>query len=153
MGVTERDSKRHGTYEAVAFKFLGYTFRPRSAKSENGSIFTSFSPAVASEALKAKSRTVRGWRLHQRTGTSLDELAITINPIVAGWINYYGHFGRIELYPLLRRINTYLMRWARKKYNRLRGYKRFRLWWTGLLDREPELFTHWSLMRTFDWKG
>jgi group II intron reverse transcriptase/maturase len=148
-----RDSKRCGMYETVSFTFLGYAFRPRSAKSKNGSIFTSFSPAAASEALKAKSRTVRGWRLHQRTGTSLDELAITINPIVAGWINYYGHFGRIELYPLLRRINTYLMRWARKKYKRLRGYKRFRLWWTGLLDREPELFTHWSLMRTFDWKG
>jgi RNA-directed DNA polymerase len=148
-----RDSKRHGTCEAVSFTFLGYTFRPRSAKGKNGNIFTSFSPAMSREALKAKSHQVRGWRIHQRTTTSLNELAKTINPIVAGWINYYGLFGRVQMYPLLRRVNTYLMRWARNKYKRLRGYKRFHQWWTGLLDREPELFTHWSLARTFDWRG
>lgn len=148
-----RDSKRHGTYEAVSFTFLGYTFRPRSAKGKNGNIFTSFSPAMSPEALKAKSHQVRGWRIHRRTTTSLNELAQTINPIVAGWINYYSLFGRIQMYPLLSRVNTYLMRWARNKYKRLRGYKRFQQWWTGLLDREPGLFTHWSLARTFDWRG
>jgi RNA-directed DNA polymerase len=148
-----KDSKRHGTYEAVSFKFLGYTFRPRSAKGKRGNIFTSFSPAISPEAVKAASRQVSGWRIHRRTGTTLDELAAAINPIVAGWINYYGLFGRVELYPLLRRINTYLMRWARNKYKRLRGYKRFYRWWSGLLDREPELFTHWRLVRAFNWKG
>jgi RNA-directed DNA polymerase len=76
-----------------------------------------------------------------------------INPIVAGWINYCGLFGRAQSYQLLRRINTYLMRWARNKYRRLRGYTRFHRWWTGLLDREPELFNHCNLARTFDWKG
>lgn len=148
-----RDSKRHGSYEAVSFTFLGYTFRPRSAKGKNGNIFTSFSPAMSPEALKAKSHKVRGWRIHRRTTTSLNELAQTINPIVAGWINYYGLYGRIQIYPLLSRVNTSLMRWARNKYKRLRGYKRFHQWWTGLLDREPGLFTHWSLTRTFDWRG
>ena len=52
---------------------------------------------------------------------------------------------------LLRRINTYLMRWARKKYKRLGSYKRFRKWWNGLIDREPGLFLHWSRERAFDW--
>jgi RNA-directed DNA polymerase len=109
-----RDSKRRGEYDTVSFTFLGYTFRPRSAKGKNGKIFTSFAPAISPEALTAKSQVVRGWRIHQRTGTSLDELAKTINPIVAGWINYYGLFGRAELYQLLRRVNTYLMRWLAK---------------------------------------
>jgi RNA-directed DNA polymerase len=148
-----KDSKRHGTYETVSFKFLGYTFRPRSAKGKRGNIFTSFSPAISPEAVKSASRQVSGWRIHRRTSTTLDELAAAINPIVAGWINFYGLFGRVELYPLLRRINTYLMRWARNKYKRLRGYKRFYRWWTGLLDREPELFTHWRLVRAFNWRG
>ena len=93
------------------------------------------------EALTAKSQLVRGWRLHMRTGASLGELAGAINPIVAGWINYYGLFGRGVLNQLLRRVNTYLTRWARRKYKRLRGYKRFRKWWTGLIDREPGLVT------------
>jgi hypothetical protein len=48
-------------------------------------------------------------------------------------------------------VNTYLTRWARKKYKRLRGYKRFREWWTGLIDREPGLFIQWNLTRAFDW--
>ena len=37
-----------------------------------------------------------------------------------GWINYYGRFYRSELIRSLRRINEYLMRWAMRKYKRLR---------------------------------
>jgi hypothetical protein len=72
---------------------------------------------------------------------------------VAGWINYYGLFGRGALNQLLRRVNTYLTRWARRKYKRLRGYKRFHRWWTGLIDREPGMFAHWRLTRAFNWNG
>ncbi|MFF4148194.1 group II intron maturase-specific domain-containing protein, partial [Streptomyces sp. NPDC001698] len=81
----------------------------------------------------------------------LIELADWINPIVSGWMTYYGRFYRSQLYPFLRRINTYLMRWARKKYRRLRGYKRFRAWWTGLVQRAPGLFKHWEWDREFVW--
>jgi RNA-directed DNA polymerase len=38
-------------------------------------------------------------------------------------MNYYGAFYRSALYPLLARINAYLMRWLRNKYKRLRGRK------------------------------
>ena len=38
------------------------------------------------------------------------------------------------MYSLLQRINTYLMRWARKKYKRLRSWKRFKAWWRGLTE-------------------
>ena len=78
---------------------------------------------------------------------NLGELAEWIDPIVAGWMTYYGRFYRSQLYPLLQRINTYLMRWAGKKYRRLRPYKRFKAWWSGLLDREPRLFAHWAWVR------
>ncbi len=58
-------------------------------------------------------------------------------------MNYYVRFYRTALYPLLRRVSIYLRRWAGKKYRRLRTYKRFKRWWTGLLKREPGLFAHW----------
>jgi retron-type reverse transcriptase len=48
------------------------------------------------------------------------------------------------LYPLLRRVNIYLTRWAGKKYRRLRTHKRFKRWWTGRLEREPGLFAQWQ---------
>jgi RNA-directed DNA polymerase len=53
------------------------------------------------------------------------------------------------LWPLLRRINAYILRWARNKYRRLRSFKRALAWWNGLIDREPELFTHWRWMTNF----
>jgi RNA-directed DNA polymerase len=38
-------------------------------------------------------------------------------------MRYYGHVYRSALYPLLGRINAYLVRWIRNKYQRLRGPK------------------------------
>ncbi|WP_327289068.1 group II intron reverse transcriptase/maturase [Streptomyces sp. NBC_01198] len=146
-----KDTRRRSSAEHTSFKFLGYTFAPRKARYPDGKAFTSFLPAVSPEALKAMGQQVREWRLHRRTRLELIELADWINPIVSGWMTYYGRFYRSQLYPFLRRINTYLMRWARKKYKRLRGYKRFRAWWTGLVQRAPGLFKHWAWDREFVW--
>jgi len=88
-------------------------------------------------------------RIHRRTDLSLDELVRWLNPIVTGWMNYYGRFYRSQLYPLLRRVSTYLRRWAGNKYKRLRSYKRFKRWWAGLQVREPRLFAHWSWDRSY----
>jgi len=146
-----KDSRRRGSFPTTSFRFLGYTFGPRKARYPDGKAFTSFLPAVSPEALKEMGQRVREWRIHLRTRLDLNGLAAWINPVVSGWMTYYGRFYRSQLYPFLRRINTYLMRWARKKYKRLRGYKRFRAWWSGLIDREPGLFKHWAWMREFEW--
>jgi len=146
-----KDTRRRGSAEHTSFKFLGYTFAPRKARYPDGKAFTSFLPAVSPEALKAMGQQVREWRIHRRTRLELIELADWINPIVSGWMIYYGRFYRSQLYPFLRRINTYLMRWARGKYKRLRSYKRFRAWWTGLVERAPGLFKHWAWDREFVW--
>jgi RNA-directed DNA polymerase len=145
-----KDSVRRGDHEHTSFTFLGFTFGPRQALSKDGrSSYSRFLPAVSQDALTAMGQQVRQWRLHMWIRRDLVELAAMINPIVAGWMNYYGRFYRSRLTPLLQRINTYLMRWAGKKYKRLRSYRRFQAWWFGLLDREPELFTHWRWVHTF----
>jgi hypothetical protein len=135
-----RDWKRRGSYKPTSFEFLGFTFGPRMAKAASGNIFTAFSPAISAAALKRISRQVRSWRIHRATGHSLNDLAAAINPIVRDWMHYYGAFWRSRLYPLLRRINTYLMRWAQKKYKRLHGTRRFDRWWAGLSCRK----TSWT---------
>ncbi len=144
-GTDERLRAKRST----SFTFLGYTFRPRKAEGKDGKAFTSFLPAVSVQALKAAGHQVRRWRLHRHIRLDLKQLAERINPIVAGWMNYYGRFYRSQLYPLLHRINTYLMRWARRKYKRLRAFKRCKAWWTGVLDRDPGLFAHWRWARGF----
>ena len=144
-----KDTKRRGSFECVSFTFLGYTFRPRKARGQDGRFYVGFLAGASREALAAMGQQVRGWRIHRRVGFDLKQLAEWINPIVSGWVTYYGRFYRSVLNPLVHRINTYLMRWAQKKYRRLRSFKRFQAWWTGLVDREPGLFVHWAWMRAF----
>ena len=144
-----KDASRRRSYPLTSFTFLGYAFRPRMTKLRSGATSLSFLPAVSPEALKAMGQQVRRWRIHRRTRLDLRQVAEYINPVVAGWMNYYGRFYRSQLYPFLSRINTYLMRWARKKYRRLRAFKRFKTWWTGLVERDAALFRHWTWTRGF----
>ena len=145
-----RDGRRRGEHEHASFTFLGFAFRARGARnSKDGSVFTSFLPAMSTEALKAKSAELRSLRIHRRTTLTLGELARWLNPIVSGWMQYYGRFCRSAMYPLLQRINTYLRRWAGRKYRRLRPHQRFRRWWAGVLDRAPRLFAQWQWVRAF----
>jgi group II intron reverse transcriptase/maturase len=145
-----KDGRRRGEHEHTSFTFLGYAFRARGARgTKSGRTFTGFLPAISSEALKAKSVDLRRMRIHRRTDLSLDDLARWLNPIVAGWINYYGRYYRTVLDPLLKRVNVYLRRWAGRKYKRLRTHKRFHKWWTGLLARQPGRFAHWRLARSY----
>ncbi len=143
-----KDSNRRGKHEHTSFTFLGFAFRPREARNKRGVSFTSFLPAISPEALKAKGDRLRELRIHRRTDLTLDDLVRWLNPIVAGWMHYYGRYYRTEMYPILRRVNTCLMRWAGKKYRRLRTYKRFKRWWIGLLEREPRLFAQWQWVRS-----
>ena len=144
-----RDGRRRQRAEHTAFTFLGYTFRARVARDKRGVNFTSFLPAISKDALKAISAAVRGWRLHLHGTYSLDELARWLNPIVRGWMNYYGAFYRSAWYPLLKRINAYLVRWARKKYKRLRTFKKAKMWWQAVTTRAPLLFAHWQWVHAF----
>jgi RNA-directed DNA polymerase len=129
----------------TSFTFLGYTFRARNALNRSGtSMFTGFLPAVSKDALKRMSEEVRSWRIHLRTATELQDLAAWINPIVRGWMTYYGRYYRTALDRLLRRINTYLMRWAQQKYRRLRPFRKALRWWKDLTARQPHLFAHWA---------
>jgi RNA-directed DNA polymerase len=144
-----KDSNRRGSYEHTAFTFLGFTFRARQARSKHGVNFTGFGPAISKDALKKISNEVRRWRLHRRTGHTFAQLARHINPIVRGWMHYYGAFYRSELYALLKRINAYLVRWIRTKYKRLAGFKKAKKCWMDITMRHPRMFTHWQWTRVF----
>ena len=139
-----QDDNRRGSYEHTEFVFLGYGFRRRSARSRDGAMFLSFLPAISKQALKRISAEVRSWRLHHRTSLTEKDLADWINPIVRGWMNHYGAFYRSALYPLLERINAYLLRWVRRKYKRLRGSRKARTAWNKAIRTRPGAFAHWA---------
>ena len=139
-----KDEDRTGDFPDVEFTFLGFTFRRRASMRRNGSLFLSFAPAVSKQALKRMSSQVRSWRLHHRTGHSSEGLARKINPIVRGWMSYYGAFNKWELFPLLKRINSYLMRWMRNKYERLRSAKKAQRVWDEGVRKQPRYFAQWE---------
>lgn len=138
-----KDGKRRGSFEHTSFTFLGFTFQARGVRRKDGSMFLTFCPAVSKDALKKMGATVRAWRLHHRTGSSEHDLARQINPVVRGWMQYYGAFYRSALYPLLGRINAYLMRWSRNKYRTLKGRKKARDQWEKAVRLRPRFFAHW----------
>jgi RNA-directed DNA polymerase len=139
-----QDSNRRGSFEHVSFTFLGYTFQPRAARRKDGVQFTSFLPAVSKDALKKMNAELRSWRLHRRVSSAQADLARMINPIVRGWMAYYGAFYRRALHPLLHRINTYLLRWSMNKYKRLRTWKQAMRAMRDTIAQQPRYFAHWA---------
>jgi hypothetical protein len=108
--------------------------------------FAGFLPAASPKALTSISRTIRRWTFHHCSDKSLQELAKMYNPYIQGWINYYGNFYRTQLRPTLKRIDLYVIRWAGRKFKRLRHQtKGARGWFARLVRANPKLFAHWQL--------
>ena len=87
------------------------------------------------------------WKVHVRSDKAIDDLARMWNPVLRGWIQYYGRFYKSALYPVFRHFDTTLARWAMRKYKRLRRHRRHAVYWLGgTARREPRLFAHWNLL-------
>ena len=140
-----KDANRKGSYSHEQFDFLGYRFRPRLARNRYGQFFVSFVPAISNAAIKAIGQKIRAWRLNVHSDKSLTDLAGFINPILRGWITYYGRFYPSRLFRTLKRIDEYIIRWARRKYKRLStSLWRALKWLRGVKRHSPALFAHWQ---------
>lgn len=148
-----QDRNRRGSSEHTSFAFLGFTFRQRGARNRQGQTFSGFLPARSDAAKIKMNATVRSWKLHYKTTLTLADLARWINPIVRGWMQYYGAFYRSELHTLLERINAYLMRFLRRKFKRLRSKKKALQYWRRTVEKRRGLFAHWRWVTslTTDW--
>lgn len=140
-----KNSNRRKDYPVVSFDFLGFTFRPRFSKSREGKYYIAFSPAVSTAAGKAMRQQSRRWNLHLRSELSLEEISRITSPVIRGWINYYARFYKSALYPTLRHLNDILVRWAMRKFKRLRFHLTRAVYWLGrIAKRQPQLFPHWQ---------
>ncbi|MEL7048936.1 MAG: group II intron reverse transcriptase/maturase, partial [Pseudomonadota bacterium] len=105
-----KDASRKERHPITKFNFLGFTFRPRLVKNrKRNSLFVSFTPAVSLKALKDMRATTRRLNYRNRTHLSLRDIARLHNPILRGWIAYYGRFYPSALYPMIRHFNTTLV--------------------------------------------
>ena len=140
-----KDNRRKEKYEVISFDFLGYTFRPRKAVDKNGVLFTGYLPAISNKSMKRIREKIRSWQLKRHTFHKLDTIAEKINPVLRGWIIYYGKFYPTRLKILLEEVNRLLARWVTAKYKRYRGKLRRAFYWLGnISEKEKSLFYHWA---------
>lgn len=142
-----KDGNRRGQYTKTDFDFLGYTFRARLVKNnKDNSLFVSFTPAASKIALKSMRATTRKWNFRNRTDLNLKDIATMYNPILRGWIGYYGRYCRSGLYSVFRHFNKTLVAWAMRKFRRLKDRKtRASIFLLEIAKREPSLFAHWKI--------
>lgn len=140
-----KDGSRKGKYPNTKFEFLGYCFRARECKNtKRNSIFVNYTPAVSSAAVKSMRATTRRYNIRNRTDLSIQQIANWYNPVLNGWLNYYGKYSKSAMYPVLRHFNKTLVAWAMRKYRRFRNRK---TWASKFIERisekNPNLFVHW----------
>ena len=125
-------------------------FRPRLVRrSRDGILFCSFNPAVSPSALKSMRAKIRELRFRRRTELSLADIAYRINPLLRGWINYYGRYAPSALVPLLRYVNQSLVAWAMRKFKRFRAHKvRASRFLQKICRQSAHLFVHWRIGMT-----
>ncbi len=140
-----KKNHRNIEYECIQFDFLGYTFRPRRSIDTHGEVFLNFAPAVSKKARTKIWETIRKWNQKYWVQLKLEDIAKQINPIIQGWINYYGKFNPRVLKEVLKRINLKLSRWIREKFKGFRKFKTRAIHRLGdIALKNPDLFAHWS---------
>ena len=141
-----KDGRRKGKYPNRSFEFLGYCFRPRLVRnSRRGTLFWSFTPAVSRAALTDMRQEIRETNFRNRTQIALGDIARELNPVLRGWMEYYGRYNPSALYPVFRQVNRTLVAWAMRKYKHLAGHKtRASLFLESIAEKNPRLFAHWQ---------
>ncbi|HRE83548.1 MAG TPA: reverse transcriptase domain-containing protein, partial [Opitutaceae bacterium] len=141
-----KDANRSGSYEHEKFTFLGFEFRPRRARNRRGEYFVGFIPAISEKAATNIRQEIRQWALQRRSDKSLEDLANMFNPKIRGWMQYYGIVYRSRLYRVFKSLDEVLVRWAQRKYKRLRDHHtRAAHWLQKVAKRDPQLWAHWSV--------
>ena len=89
----------------------------------------------------------RNWKLARRTDKELLDLSRMFNPVLRGWITYYGRFYQSAMTKVGKNLDFALVRWVQRKYKIFQGHRtRASKWLRAVPEREPTLFAHWELL-------
>ncbi|WP_294351501.1 group II intron reverse transcriptase/maturase [uncultured Clostridium sp.] len=140
-----KDKDRTEDYSKTQFDFLGYTYKAVYIRCRDGKLRNNFIASASQKACKNLRDKIKGLKLHKMSGSSINIIAQVINPIIRGWINYFGKYNASALKYTIKCIENRILRWAMNKYKYFRGRRqRAEKWLSELRNREPKLFAHWS---------
>ncbi|MER9883233.1 group II intron maturase-specific domain-containing protein [Mesorhizobium sp. M0118] len=128
------------------FDFLGYQFRPRRvANTQRDKFFCGYTPAASPTAMKSMRATIKSLNISRQTRGTLAEIAQQLNPLLRGWIAFYGRYSRSALSTLADYVNRKLRAWIMRKFKRFQSHKtRASLFVRKLARENPGLFVHWK---------
>jgi RNA-directed DNA polymerase len=140
-------NRKEDHLDNTCFVFLGYEFRARAAENKKtGQIFTSFLPAISPKAKKSIIAKVRELNLRNRSDLNLRDIAQLLNPMLRGWLNYYGKYTGTALKLVFRKINLTLVQWSMKKYKKLRYRKTCAAkYMQEYASNNMNMFVHWKI--------
>jgi RNA-directed DNA polymerase len=142
-----RDQRRRGKYPIVKFDFLGYSFQPRTTSSKKTKgLFLGFDCAISIKSKKRIADKLGSLKVERMNFQSVVGIAQHLNPMIRGWIQYYGKFRRSSLHPIFRLLHQRVVRWARYRYKRYKSsIKRAYQWLKRVQGQYPNLFYHWQV--------
>jgi hypothetical protein len=95
--------------------------------------------------MKTMRMTIRELGLRHRTELSMADIARQINPLLRGWIAYYGRYAP-ALEPILRYVNLTLRAWVMRKFKRFAAKTiRAGRFLERMAREQADLFVHWRL--------
>lgn len=140
-----KDKDRTKEYQETGFDFLGYTFKGVFIKYRTGGMGINYIASASKKSNKAFRDKIRALEIHKKTGCKIEMIAENINPIVRGWINYYGKYNPQAIKYSLDCVDRRIIKWAMCKYKRFRGHRRrAEKWLSEVQKREPNMFAHWK---------
>ncbi len=138
-----KQENRDEDYDRVSFDFLGYQFKPRKAKSKEGKVFTGYGAAISQKAKKKIRMEIRDMQIDRYSQRTIEQIAITLNAKVRGWINYYARYNKWAIGYIMHKLNDRVIQWIRRKFKITSKYKAI-----AVLKRKqqlcPKLFAHWQ---------
>lgn len=133
--------RREKGHETVKFDFLGVSFCPRFVPSKiNGKKVVMFLPSASSKSKKRLRDKVKQIINSKRELLTVDKLALKVNPVIKGWLNYFARYSGIG--DVIFYIDKRLTNWLKRKR---RFYTRRAVQWLQGYRRQHEtLFAHWQ---------
>ena len=145
-----KDKDRTREEELTEFDFLGYTFKAVYIMCKDGKKRSNFIASVSKASAKTFRDKIKSLEIHKKTGCKINMIAEILNPMLRGWMNYFGKFNPSAMKYTLQCIERRLVKWAMCKYKNLRGHRRrAEKWLLFVRKREPKLFAHWSKMYSY----
>ena len=112
-----KDYRRQEKQEKVEFGFLGFSYRPRMAKSrKNGKGFTTFTPEISKDNQKKIRDGIKESVQWRNTSQTIEQIAWRLNSRLRGWLNYFGLFGKRELRKTMLYLEWRLVKWIGRKH-------------------------------------